>query len=123
MNPERMRSEAWRLAPTTTCRSASPPMCCWPGCGRTCVTAGPPADPTVWRPLAGCEELRNPGKGRLGRLAPAGIPPACSLGTVLGGAREPPRAGPACGRDLAGRLQPHGGYEHQPHQDLRRDTF
>jgi DNA-binding response OmpR family regulator len=25
-----------------------------------------PADPTVWRPLAGCEELRNPGKGRVG---------------------------------------------------------
>src|SRR5215208_4468198 len=120
-----MRSEAWKLAPTTTCRSASPRGAAGQGADSIAEPPGrrPPADPTVWRPLAVCEELRNSGKGRLGRLAPAGVPPTCSLGAVLGGARESPRADLARGGDLAGRLQPHGGHEHQPHQDLRRDTF
>jgi len=61
-----------------------------------------PANPTAWRPLAGCEELRNPGKGRVGRTATAGVPPTNSLGAVLRGAREPPRADPAAGATWRG---------------------
>jgi CheY-like chemotaxis protein len=75
----------------------------------------PAANPTAWRPLAGCEELRNPGKGRVGRAATAGVLPTNSLGAVLRGARESPRADPTCVSDVAGRLQPHlGGYFGKP---------
>jgi len=62
-------------------------------------------------------------KGEWVDLRPAGVPPTRSPGAVLGGTREPSRADPARRCDLARRLQPHGGHEHQPHQDPRRDVF
>ena len=46
-----------------------------------------------------------------------------SLGSVLGGARKSSRVDPACRSDVARRLQPHGGYTHQPYPGPHRAPF